>query len=95
MTATYAPIDRAASEFRTATRVGMVQGQVRTWLRLEGLAAFGVGLALFWLSGGNWLFFVPLLLVTHGMIFAPLFSHARHSAFCSHPHANALCATSE
>ena len=63
MTATYAPFDRVANEASHATGMGMVQGQVRTWLRLEGVAAFAVGLVLFWLSGGNWLFFVPLLLL--------------------------------
>ena len=41
----------------------MTTGAVRTWLRLEGLAAFGVGLALFGASGGNWLLLVPLLLL--------------------------------
>ena len=42
---------------------GMTNGAVRTWLRLEGLAAFGAGLALFAASGGNWLLLVPLLLL--------------------------------
>jgi hypothetical protein len=42
---------------------GMTTGAVRTWLRLEGLAAFVIGLALFGTSGGNWLFLIPLLLV--------------------------------
>ena len=42
---------------------GMTTGAVRTWLRLEGLAAFGIGLALFGASGGNWLFLIPLLLL--------------------------------
>jgi hypothetical protein len=42
---------------------GMTNGSVRTWLRLEGLAAFGAGLVLFGATGGNWLFIVPLLLV--------------------------------
>ena len=46
----------------TAT-VGMTTGAVRTWLRLEGLAAFGAALALFGATGGNWLFIVPLLLL--------------------------------
>ena len=46
-----------------APSTGMTQGAVRTWLRLEGLAAFGAGLALFGASGGNWLAVVPLLLV--------------------------------
>ena len=41
----------------------MTTGAVRTWLRLEGLAAFVIGLALFGASGGNWLFVIPLLLL--------------------------------
>ena len=47
----------------TAPTIGMTTGAVRTWLRLEGLAAFGIGLALFGASGGNWLLLVPLLLL--------------------------------
>lgn len=35
----------------------------RGWLRLEGLAAFGAGLAIFHLSGGPWLLIVPMLLL--------------------------------
>ena len=42
---------------------GMTNGAVRTWLRLEGLAAFAAGLAIFGASGGNWLLVIPLLLV--------------------------------
>jgi hypothetical protein len=42
---------------------GMTHGAVRSWLRLEGLAAFGAGLALFGASGGSWLLFVPLILL--------------------------------
>lgn len=42
---------------------GMTEGAVRSWLRLEGLAAFGAGLALYGASGGNWLFIVPLILL--------------------------------
>jgi hypothetical protein len=42
---------------------GMTNGAVRTWLRLEGLAAFAAGLAVFGASGGNWLLVVPLLLL--------------------------------
>jgi hypothetical protein len=42
---------------------GMTNGAVRTWLRLEGLAAFAAGLALFGASGRNWLLIVPLLLL--------------------------------
>jgi hypothetical protein len=43
--------------------LGMTTGAVRTWLRLEGLAAFALGVALFGISGGNWLFLIPLLLL--------------------------------
>ena len=42
---------------------GMTNGAVRTWLRLEGLAAFVAGLAIFGASGGNWLLVIPLLLL--------------------------------
>ncbi|HEY7524902.1 MAG TPA: DUF4260 domain-containing protein [Candidatus Limnocylindrales bacterium] len=45
------------------TRAGMTNGAVRTWLRLEGLAAFAFGLILFGASGGNWLLAIPLLLL--------------------------------
>ena len=41
----------------------MTQGAVRWWLRLEGLAAFGAGLAYFGAGGGNWLFIIPLILL--------------------------------
>ena len=40
-------------------------------------------------------FIVPVLLVTHGMVFARLFSHARRNVFHLHSPANALCATPE
>jgi hypothetical protein len=53
-------LDQATT--RTGTP-GITEGAVRTWLRLEGLAAFGAGLALFGTSGGNWLFLVPLILL--------------------------------
>lgn len=52
----------ADSVIRTSVP-GMTQGAVRSWLRLEGLAAFGAGLALFGASGGSWLLLVPLLLL--------------------------------
>ena len=42
---------------------GMTNGAVRSWLRLEGLAGFVAGLALFGATGGNWLFIVPLILL--------------------------------
>ena len=33
------------------------------WLRLEGAAAFAIGLAVFGIAGGPWLLALPLLLV--------------------------------
>jgi hypothetical protein len=36
---------------------------VRTWLRLEGLAAFLAGLAIYGANGGPWLLVIPFLLV--------------------------------
>jgi hypothetical protein len=63
MTAIHAPFDPVTVGVGQAIRRGMVEGQVRSWLRLEGLAAFGAGLVLFGLSGGDWLFIVPLLLL--------------------------------
>jgi uncharacterized protein DUF4260 len=42
---------------------GMTHGAVRSWLRLEGVAAFAAGLALFGANGGNWLLAIPLLLL--------------------------------
>lgn len=47
-----------------STDTGMTQGAVRAWLRLEGLAAFAAGLALYGSFGGNWLLVIPLLLLT-------------------------------
>jgi hypothetical protein len=41
----------------------MTDGAVRAWLRLEGLSAFGFGLVLFGVNGGNWLLAIPLLLL--------------------------------
>ena len=35
----------------------------RTWLRIEGAAAFAAGLAIFGAAGGPWLLLLPLLLV--------------------------------
>ena len=42
---------------------GMTEDAVRSRLRLERLAAYGAGLALFGASGGSWLLFVPLILL--------------------------------
>jgi hypothetical protein len=63
MTATVAPITTIAPDMETATTLAMTHGAVRTWLRLEGLAALCVGLVLFGVSGGNWLLLLPLLLL--------------------------------
>jgi Domain of unknown function (DUF4260) len=65
MTATTAgPMDLAREANQSSQpEPGMTQGSVRTWLRLEGIAAFGAGLALFGATGGNWLFIVPLILL--------------------------------
>ena len=56
-------LPRTAPAATPATSVGMTNGAVREWLRLEGVAAFAAGLALFGASGGNWLFVVPLILL--------------------------------
>ena len=42
---------------------GSVPISVRTWLRLEGAAAFIAGLALYLWLGGPWLLLLPLLLL--------------------------------
>jgi uncharacterized protein DUF4260 len=63
VTATIAPFAGTAAEPTIAGVPGMTQGAVRNWLRLEGLAAFVGGLALFGTVGGNWLLVVPLLLL--------------------------------
>lgn len=63
MTAIHLPFGVGTVEARPAARTGETVGWVRTWLRLEGLAAFGAGLVLFGSNGGNWLLLVPLLLV--------------------------------
>ena len=63
MIAIHAPRERVIGGAGRTSKRGMVEGQVRSWLRLEGLAAFGAGLVLYGLSGGDWIFFVPLLLL--------------------------------
>jgi hypothetical protein len=62
MTATTAPFTIVESN-DGLDAPGMTVGAVRSWLRLEGLAAFGAGLVLFGLSGGDWLFLIPALLL--------------------------------
>ena len=39
-----------------------LDGQVRAWLRLEGLAALVVGAVVYSRLGGDWLWFVPAML---------------------------------
>lgn len=63
MTASTTALPAFAPATTSTAAPGMTTGTVRTWLRLEGLAAFGAGLALFGATGGNWLFIVPLLLL--------------------------------
>ena len=45
------------------TRLDVAPPSTRTWLRIEGLAAFVTGLAIFGAAGGPWLLALPLLLV--------------------------------
>ena len=61
MTASTIPFASVARP--TTQREGMTSGAVRGWLRLEGLAALGASLVLYGVSGGDWLFLVPLLLL--------------------------------
>src|SRR5262245_38748836 len=63
MTAMSAPLTAHSREPAAPPEPGMTYGAVRSWLRLEGAAAFVAGLGLFGASGGNWLFIVPLLLL--------------------------------
>ena len=44
-------------------QVGVLVTTVRGWLRLEGVAAFVAGLAIYGWLGGPWLIVLPLLLV--------------------------------
>ena len=44
-------------------RLDVAPPSTRTWLRLEGVAAFVAGLAIFGVAGGSWLLALPLLLV--------------------------------
>ena len=63
MTASTATMTGLRQDVSRTPLPGMTRGAVRAWLRLEGLAAFCAGLALFGTSGGNWLFIIPLLLL--------------------------------
>jgi hypothetical protein len=53
----------AMTTYPTTTEVAVPQATVRGWLRLEGLAAFVAGLALYGWLGGAWLVLLPLLLL--------------------------------
>jgi Domain of unknown function (DUF4260) len=48
---------------QTVDRTGAVPISVRTWLRLEGAAAFVAGVAVYVWLGGPWLLLLPLLLL--------------------------------
>jgi Domain of unknown function (DUF4260) len=61
MTASTMPMSTTASTPTALT--GMTVGAVRSWLRLEGLAAFGAGLVLYAVNGGDWLWAIPALLL--------------------------------
>ncbi len=63
MTAATARLTGFAPDAAHPAEAGMTQGAVRAWLRLEGLAAFIAGLALYGANGGNWLLIVPLVLL--------------------------------
>src|SRR5436189_5543241 len=63
MTASTATATVAPGPEDEAARPGMVTGAVRTWLRIEGLAAFAAGVGLFGMTGAPWLLAVPLILV--------------------------------
>ena len=62
MTAATMPMPGTAST-SPALVTGMTVGAVRSWLRLEGLAAFGAGLVLYAVNGGDWLWAIPALLL--------------------------------
>jgi len=47
----------------TSAPAPVIHPTVRIWLRLEGLAAFIAGLAIYGANGGPWLLAVPFLLV--------------------------------
>ncbi len=49
--------------YRGTREGGVPAASVRGWLRLEGVAAFAAGLALYGWLGGPWLIVLPLLLL--------------------------------
>lgn len=60
MTATALP---AAATSAPAPPAPTLDPQVRAWLRLEGLAAFVAGTVVFARVGGEWIWFVPALIL--------------------------------
>jgi hypothetical protein len=63
MTDTTTPATPAATLPTSTTPRRTLDPQVRTWLRLEGLAAFVVGAVVFTRLGGEWMWFVPALVL--------------------------------
>ncbi len=45
------------------TTLEVAPPSTRTWLRIEGVAAFAAGVAIFGAAGGPWLLLLPLLLL--------------------------------
>ena len=52
-----------ATTVETIGRMDTVDPSIRSWLRVEGVAAFIAGLALFGWLGGPWLLVIPFLLL--------------------------------
>jgi hypothetical protein len=55
--------ETAMTTMALAAGAERVPDTVRPWLRIEGLAAFLAGLAIYATAGGDWLWFLPLLLL--------------------------------
>jgi hypothetical protein len=57
------PATDAAESFGARSDAPTLDRQVLTWLRLEGVAALAAGTAVYATLGGDWLWFVPALLL--------------------------------
>jgi hypothetical protein len=58
------PSDATASGATAMGRaIDVAPPSTRPWLRLEGVAAFAAGVAIFGATGGPWLLLIPLLLL--------------------------------